>query len=113
MIAPAVHEIWFPRYHDRQDRGSWIVLIHPGKVKEYNKIIFTKAKHLQGVELYMTGVRIRKYPMETNGTIPCFAVPFNDFDTSLQKPDDDICKVHNAIMLDNGHCPIHLMEQGF
>lgn len=66
-------EIWQPRYHDRT------VLIATYKVKQDNVIIFTKAKHLPD-EYYLSGETIKKYPVETNGTISCYVVPMKELD---------------------------------
>ena len=67
-------DIWTPRYKDR------VVLIANYKVKENNKIIFTKAKHLEGREYFMKGSKIRQYPLDTNGKISCYAVPLDDLE---------------------------------
>ena len=64
-------EIWYPRYHDRK------VLIAKYKVERDNEIVFTKAKHLQGMKFRISGREIEKYPIETNGTVDCYAVPFD------------------------------------
>lgn len=66
-------EIWQPRYKDKT------VLIAKYKVKEHNKIIFTKAKHLDG-EYYLSGDTIKSYPLETNGSIACYAVSINELE---------------------------------
>ena len=63
--------IWSPRYHDKR------VLINPAKVGEHNKVVFTKTKSLPG-SYYLSGKTIRKYPKESNGTIPCFVVPVSE-----------------------------------
>ena len=66
-------KIWHPRYFDRT------VLIAKYKVKDgTNKIIFTKAKTLMGKTFTMDGQRIREYPLETNGKIPCYAVSMEE-----------------------------------
>lgn len=67
-------EIWQPRYKDR------VVLIASYKVKANNKIIFTKAKHLEGREYFMKGEQITKYPKDTNGKLTCYAVPIDDLE---------------------------------
>jgi len=64
-------EIWQPRWHDR------VVLIGKHKVKPgENKIVFTKAKNLPG-SYFMEDTEIKKYPLDSNGKIPCFAVPLD------------------------------------
>jgi hypothetical protein len=64
-------KIWQPRWHDMK------VLIAKYKVKfGENDIIFTKTKSLKG-KYHMTGEEIITYPLETNGKIPCYAVPLD------------------------------------
>ena len=65
-------EIWSPRYHNRT------VLIAKFKLQTHNKIIFTKVPSLKGKEYYMSGADIAKYPLDTNGKVPCYAVDLND-----------------------------------
>jgi len=64
-------KIWQPRYKDMR------VLIAKYKVGIDNVIIFTKAKHLAGMKFKMKGAEIEKFPIETNGTLDCYAVPFD------------------------------------
>jgi len=65
--------IWNPRWHDR------VVLIAKYKVSSgENKIKFTKAATLRDKIFTMSGEDIRSYPLETNGKIPCYAVPLDD-----------------------------------
>lgn len=64
-------EIWEPRYHDNT------VLIATYKVKPgENHIVFTRARHLAGMEFTVNSEIILKCPTQTNGKIPCFVVPF-------------------------------------
>jgi hypothetical protein len=67
-------DIWTPRYKDR------VVLIASYKVKENNKIIFTKAKHLAGKQFFMKGSKIKSYPLDSNGRLTCYAVPLDDLE---------------------------------
>ena len=67
-------EIWMPRYKDRK------VLIARYKVGQHNKVTFTKAKHLAGKEFYIPGEAVKKHPIETNGTISCYAVPMDELE---------------------------------
>jgi hypothetical protein len=63
-------EIWEPRWKDRT------ALIAKYKVTQgVNEIVFTKAKCLKGKVFTIEGSEIAKYPIESNGTIPCYAVP--------------------------------------
>ena len=63
-----------PRYKDRK------VLIACYKVGVNNKIVFTKAKHLENKEYYMSGEKIKTYPKTTNGTVECYEVPLDDLE---------------------------------
>lgn len=67
-------QVWQPRYKDRT------VLIARYKVGTHNRITFTKAKHLEGKEFYMSGEDIRNYPLDTNGKIDCYAVSLDDLE---------------------------------
>lgn len=69
-----VIEIWQPRYKDR------VVLVAKYKVKQQNKVVFTKAKHLAGKEYYLSGADVAKYPIDTNGTLDCYAIPLDDLE---------------------------------
>jgi len=61
-------EIWAPRWHDRK------VLIAKYKVcAGKNRIKFTKGT-LKDKMFDVDGMDISKSPVETNGTIPCYAV---------------------------------------
>jgi len=64
-------EIWDARWHDRT------VLINPIKVAAHNLIIFTKAKHLEGKQFYLSGLTIRQSHLVSNGKIMCHAVPMD------------------------------------
>lgn len=62
-------EIWRPRYHDN------VALIAKRKVRAgWNYIRFTKDPKLKAT-YRITGEAVRKCPLETNGRIPCYAVP--------------------------------------
>ena len=64
-------EIWSPRWHDRK------VLIAKYKVGVNNEIVFTRAKNLSGITFTIRGADVERFPIETNGTIPCYAVDFD------------------------------------
>lgn len=66
-------EIWQPRWKDRK------VLIAKFKVGMHNAIVFTKSPTLTG-KYYMSGEDIRKYPLDTNGKIPCYAVSLDNLE---------------------------------
>ena len=66
-------KIWAPRFKDM------VVLIAPHHIKPgMNKIVFTKT--WRDKILLMDGDKIKEYPMESNGSIGCHAVPVKDFD---------------------------------
>ena len=67
--ARATLEIWEPRWHDRK------VLIAVYKVANENVIKITKGA-AKG-KYKMSGIAVRSYPKETNGRIPCYAVPLD------------------------------------
>ena len=65
-------EIWQPRWHDR------VVLIACHKVKDGDNLIsFSKVKGLEEKEFHMDGDKIRSYPLDDNGKIQCYAVPYD------------------------------------
>lgn len=68
MTPCNVIEIWQPRYKDRK------ILIAKFKVGTHNQIKFTKAKHLMDRDWYLSGETITSSPLDTNGSIPCYAV---------------------------------------
>jgi len=78
-------EIWNPRYKDMGETKSWVVMIAPWKLSAGENIIwFSKAKHLKGAEYGMTGVKIKTYPLESNGKANMHCVPLNNLE--LIKP---------------------------
>lgn len=73
-LTPAQkHEIWAPRYKDQT------VLIAKHKVGTHNEIVFTKANHLKGA-WYASNKTITGSPLDTNGKIPCYAVPLSELE---------------------------------
>lgn len=64
-------EIWQPRYSTDD------VLLKATKVKTNNKIVFTKAKSLEGKTFYVSGQDVKKCPKSYNGSITCYAVPMS------------------------------------
>ena len=70
--TPAQHIMIFaPRWNDRT------VMIAKYKVGLHNIIKFTKTKSMTD-EYYLSGETIRKYPLETNGKIPCYCVKMDE-----------------------------------
>jgi hypothetical protein len=65
-------EIWSPKYKDNT------ALLAVRKIKDKNIVRFTKAKHLKGLEFYIDGATAKKYPIVSNGTINCYAVPMTE-----------------------------------
>lgn len=63
--------IFSPRWHDK------VALIAQYKVGNHNEITF-KVKQYPG-KYYLSGETIRKYPLGTNGTIPCYEVSLKEF----------------------------------
>jgi hypothetical protein len=62
-------KIWQPRYHDN------VCLIGKHKVKAGdNIIVFTKAKYLKDKQFKLTDSQIKSFPLDSNGTIACYAV---------------------------------------
>ena len=68
-------KIWNPRWKDR------MVLVAKYKVVSgINKIMFTKSKCLKDKVYTLSGAAIKKFPLETNGKISCYAVPLDSFE---------------------------------
>lgn len=76
MIDVSRIEIWQPKYSPRfaDEHEVWI---DRDKVREHNIVYFTKAKHLEGKEYYISGRDVRQSPTTTNGKIPVYAVPMS------------------------------------
>lgn len=68
-------EIYQPRWHDKK------VLLKASKVKDaktvWLKIKFTKAPTLEG-DWVISKAKAKSFPLESNGTIPCYAVPLSE-----------------------------------
>lgn len=83
IIEPHINlntiSIWNPRWHDET------VLIAKRKVKEFNRIIFTKSKALAGKEFFISQTRIKTFPVESNGSIDCYAVPLGSLKLMKQQ----------------------------
>lgn len=67
-------DIWQPRWKDK------VVLIAKYKVGTHNIIKMTKIKegNEYSGEFYLSGETIRKYPLDTNGKIPCYEVSLDE-----------------------------------
>lgn len=68
-------EVFNPRWHDK------IVLLNGPKIKnastKWVRIKFTKAKSLEG-DWVISRSKVMKYPLQSNGTIQCYAVPLSE-----------------------------------
>lgn len=77
-------EIWTPRYSDaHKDSGERVALLAQYKVQHATPIfivIFTKAKHLEGQRFAISRAKAASYPIDSNGKIPCYAVPLSAFE---------------------------------
>ena len=72
-----VLDIWFPRYSSLYATGERVALLSKSKVDHATPwliINFTKAKHLQGQRFCIKRVEAQECPLDSNGTIPCYAV---------------------------------------
>lgn len=65
-------EVWAPRY------STGDALIGKHHVKDFNRIIFTKAKSLAGKEFFISRQKIKKYPTQMNGKKAMYVVPMKD-----------------------------------
>lgn len=78
-------EIWAPRYSDAytatDERVALIAQYKVGQSSPVAIIIFTKAKHLASQRFCIKRDDIVKYPLDTNGKIPCYAVPMSAFES--------------------------------
>jgi hypothetical protein len=63
--------IFEPRYRDK------VVLLNKRRVGAHNKITFTKAPSMGTQPYYANGSMVKKCKLDTNGTIPCYAVPLD------------------------------------
>lgn len=68
-------DIYEPRWHDKK------VLLKASKVKEakttWLKVTFSKAPTMEG-SWVISKAKALTYPLETNGTIQCRAIPLED-----------------------------------
>lgn len=67
-------EIWSRRFHDNK------VLLAAHKVGTHNKVVFTKDPTLGTHPYYVAGTTVKKYKKESNGAIPVYAVPIDEFE---------------------------------
>ena len=78
-------EIWFPRYSSAYtETGERVALLAKYKIERATPQIiveFTKAKHLIGQRFAINKNYVMNCPIDSNGKIPCYAVPMSAFDT--------------------------------
>lgn len=71
-----IKDIWQPRWHDRKV----LIAKHRVAVNAITHVImFSKSPTLKD-EYHILTSQLVKYPVETNGTVQCYAVPLNDFE---------------------------------
>lgn len=70
-------DIIAPRWHDSK------VLLSQKKVSQASPIMLIefRTKSLKGQRFCARRAEVEKYPVETNGRIPCYAVPMDDLDS--------------------------------
>lgn len=77
-------DIWAPRYSDAYTAtDERVALLAQYKVHHASPVIivtFTKAKHLAGQRYAITRDAVQKCPIDSNGKIPCYAVPMSKFE---------------------------------
>lgn len=71
--------IWEPRWRDS------VCLVDKRKIRDHNRIVFTKAKSLRGKEFYISGAKAKKFKTESNGTIACRAIPMSELKLMKQE----------------------------
>ena len=74
-----VIDLWFPRYSSKYTEAKdYVFLPATYKVRQGERVIiieFSKAKHMKGLKFCMLRDDIMKYPIQSNGRIPCYSVP--------------------------------------
>lgn len=78
-------EIWQPRYSSAySEKAERVALLAKYKVEYASPIIlveFTKAKHLAGQRFCIRKEDVLRCEIDSNGRIPCYAVPMSRFST--------------------------------
>lgn len=78
-------DIWAPRYSDAHtDLSERVALLAQYKVAQSSPVIivnFTKAKHLAGQRFCIKKEDVLRCPVDSNGKIPCYAVPMSAFES--------------------------------
>jgi hypothetical protein len=77
-------DIWAPRYSDAYTAtDERVALLAQYKVMQSSPVIlvdFSKAKHLKGQRFCITREAAMRYPLDSNGKIPCYAIPMSAFE---------------------------------
>jgi hypothetical protein len=76
-------DIWTPRYSDKFSQGESVALIAQYKVQQASPVIiinFSKSKHLASQRFCITRDKAMRQPLDTNGKIPCYAIPMSQFE---------------------------------
>lgn len=77
-------EVWAPKYSTKR------VLLACRKIRQHNKVVFTKAPSTGTQPYYISGATAKKYPKITNSTIWCYNVPLAELKPlELQECDHD------------------------
>lgn len=78
-------DIWAPRYSDAHTNlDERVALLAQYKVAQSSPVIivnFTKAKHLAGQRFCIKKEDVLRCPVDSNGKIPCYAVPMSKFES--------------------------------
>lgn len=89
MILNNVHlltklDIWCPRYSDAytatRERVALLACYKVDNASPMFLVDFTKAPHLRGQRFCISREKAKSYPVDSNGKIPCFAVPMSAFE---------------------------------
>lgn len=80
-----VLDIWTPRYSSAYtETAEQVALLAKYKVDQSSPVIiinFTKAKHLAGQRFCIKKVDVQRCNLDSNGKIPCYAVPMSMFES--------------------------------
>ncbi len=77
--------IWAPRYSSAYTESrERVALLSKQKVDFATPVVlvkFTRAKHLEGQRYCILKETAQSYPVDSNGVIPCYAVPMSAFES--------------------------------
>lgn len=90
-------EIWAPRYSSAYtDTNERVALLAQYKMYHSSPVIivnFTRAKHLAGQRFCIKREDVLRCQLDTNGKIPCYAVPMSKFE-----PWESAAELHDLAM---------------